>query len=178
MEFDLIRNIPKQVEKFFELQHFDLEAPLEPQTQTRESVFCAVDKTQGSSEMTLQTHNATQEMFTLGMSTIVAQHEEEIVVRHQEEEKGGETPQMNTSPSGMGAPINFDPVNYKKNILMYIHLERLRITCEAVAAGIQEETIETLLKEENVNDFYLDNIKVRLGIIDKKPERAPRKTVV
>lgn len=27
MEFDLIKNIPMQVERFFELQQFDLEAP-------------------------------------------------------------------------------------------------------------------------------------------------------
>lgn len=29
LEYDLIRNIPKQVEKFFELQHFDIEAHLD-----------------------------------------------------------------------------------------------------------------------------------------------------
>ncbi len=42
--------------------------------------------------------------------------------------------------------------------------------------GITEETIEKLLTEQNVNDFFIENIKVRLGIIDKKPERV-RKTV-
>lgn len=36
--------------------------------------------------------------------------------------------------------------------------------------------IEKLLKEQNVNDFYLENIKARLGIVDKKPERV-RKTI-
>ena len=32
------------------------------------------------------------------------------------------------------------------------------------------------MKEQNVNDFYLENIKARLGIVDKKPERV-RKTI-
>ena len=46
----------------------------------------------------------------------------------------------------------------------------------AMREGITEETIEKLLKEQNVNDFYIENIKTRLGIVEKKPERV-RKTV-
>jgi len=38
--------------------------------------------------------------------------------------------------------------------------------------------VERLLNEENVSDFYLENIKVRLGIEEKKPERVGRKTVI
>lgn len=38
--------------------------------------------------------------------------------------------------------------------------------------GIAEERITTLLSEQNVNDFFIENIKHRLGIVDVKPERV------
>ena len=62
--------------------------------------------------------------------------------------------------------------------MMYIQQERLRLICQGVQAGIDEAAIEKLLNDENVSDYYLENLKIRLGIIEKKPERAPRKTVV
>lgn len=46
----------------------------------------------------------------------------------------------------------------------------------AMQSGIKEEDIEKLLIEQNVNDFQIENIKVRLGIVEKKPERQ-RKTM-
>ena len=48
---------------------------------------------------------------------------------------------------------------------------------QAYQVGIPEEQVEKLLAEENVSDFYLDNLKIRLGIIEKRPERATRKIV-
>ena len=48
---------------------------------------------------------------------------------------------------------------------------------QAIKAGIPEENVEKLLSEENVSDFYLENLKIRLGIIEKKPERATRKVI-
>lgn len=68
---------------------------------------------------------------------------------------------------------NFD---YTKNIKMFIEQEKLRMIGQAMQLGIKEEDIEKLLSEQNVNDFQIENIKVRLGIVDKKPERV-RKTV-
>ena len=62
-----------------------------------------------------------------------------------------------------------EPINYKKNIQMYIQQERLRVTCQAINIGIKEEDVDKLLIEENVSDLYLENIKIRLGIIEKKP---------
>lgn len=43
--------------------------------------------------------------------------------------------------------------------------------CNAQRQGITEDTIEKLLEEQNVNDFFIENIKVRLGIVEQKPER-------
>jgi len=34
--------------------------------------------------------------------------------------------------------------------------------------------IEKLIAEENVSDLYLENIKIRLGIVEKKPERIKK----
>jgi hypothetical protein len=64
---------------------------------------------------------------------------------------------------------NFD---YRKNIMLYIEQEKLRMICNAQRAGISEETVEQLLTEQNVNDFFIENIKIRLGIVEKKPERV------
>ena len=58
-----------------------------------------------------------------------------------------------------------------KNIRLYIEQEKLRMMSYGARHGIAEETIEKLLREQNVSDFYIENIKVRLGIKDVKPER-------
>lgn len=85
------------------------------------------------------------------------------------------------SPSGgMYIPqtltLELQPMNYKKNIYSYLSQQRALLIKEALAIGITEQAIEDLLNLENVNDLQLDNIKIRLGIIDKKPVRQPRKT--
>jgi hypothetical protein len=64
-----------------------------------------------------------------------------------------------------------DNYDYFKNIKMYIEQEKLRMIVNASRHGITEEMIEKMLSEQNVNDFYIENIKIRLGVIDKKPER-------
>lgn len=46
---------------------------------------------------------------------------------------------------------------------------------EANAAGISELDFNTYLVNNQLNDFYIENLKIRLGIIDKKPPRSPRK---
>jgi hypothetical protein len=45
---------------------------------------------------------------------------------------------------------------------------------EAERFGITREDIERLINESNVNDFYIENIKIRLGIKEVKPERRKR----
>jgi hypothetical protein len=44
----------------------------------------------------------------------------------------------------------------------------------AMQQGISDDVVEKLLNETNVNDFCIDNIKVRLGIVEKKPERVKK----
>jgi hypothetical protein len=46
--------------------------------------------------------------------------------------------------------------------------------CNAQRVGISEEQIDKLLDEQNVSDFFIENIKSRLGIVDKKPERVKK----
>ena len=54
---------------------------------------------------------------------------------------------------------------------MFIEQEKIKLITQALSLGISEKQIEQLLDEQNVNDFYIENIKARLGIVDKKPER-------
>ena len=96
------------------------------------------------------------------------------------EEADDEPKRIKSSPNIMlatgGMVGTIDNYDYTKNIKLYIEQEKLRMMGVALRAGIAEELIEKLLKEQNVNDFYLENIKARLGIVDKKPERV-RKTI-
>lgn len=45
----------------------------------------------------------------------------------------------------------------------------MKLIMLAVAAGIPESQLETFLKENNISDYNFDNLKVRLGIEEKKP---------
>ena len=97
-----------------------------------------------------------------------------------EEEKGGESPKvMGMSPSGgMVIPkvfISVENFNYRKNIYLFIQQERIRLIGEAIAHGIKEQDVEEYLSNNKMNDLYFDNLKGRLGIVDKKPPRTPRK---
>lgn len=87
---------------------------------------------------------------------------------------------MNMSPSGGMSQLLLHPIstkiNDKKNIQMYIHQEKIRLTSEANAVGIKDSEIERYFTLNKVKDFYLENLKVNMGIIEKKPERPPRKT--
>ena len=66
-------------------------------------------------------------------------------------------------------------VDYAKNIKLYIEQERLKLISYAGINGIKEEDMEKLLMEQNINDFSLENLKIRMGIIEKRPDRM-RKT--
>ena len=106
---------------------------------------------------------------TIGLLTTAASEELD-----DEPKRIKSSPNIMLGSAGMVGTIeNYD---YAKNIKLYIEQEKLRMLGVAQRAGISEEMIEKLLKEQNVNDFYLENIKTRLGIVDKKPERV-RKTI-
>lgn len=75
---------------------------------------------------------------------------------------------------GAGVCGLIENFNYTKNIKMFLEQEKLRMIVHASKQGITEETIEKLLSEQNVNDFYIENIKIRLGLVDKKPERVKK----
>ena len=88
---------------------------------------------------------------------------------------------MVMSPSGgMAIPkvfISVENFNYRKNIYLFIQQERIRLIGEASAQAIKEKDVEEYLSINKINDYYLDNLKARLGIVEKKPPRTPRKTL-
>jgi hypothetical protein len=49
---------------------------------------------------------------------------------------------------------------------------------QAVHAGIKEEEVESYLNNNNINDYNLQNLKTRLGIVDPKPERKTKRATV
>ena len=67
-------------------------------------------------------------------------------------------------------------MDYAKNIKLYIEQEKLKLISYASINGIPEEKVEEFLKDNNINDYSLEGLKVRLGIIEK-PERK-KKTLV
>ena len=82
--------------------------------------------------------------------------------------------------SGMAIPkvfISVENFNYRKNIYLFIQQERIRLIGEASAQAINEKDVEEYLSNNKINDYYLDNLKARLGIVEKKPPRTPRKTL-
>jgi len=88
---------------------------------------------------------------------------------------------MGMSPSGgMAIPkvfISVENYNYRKNVYLFIQQERIRLIGEATSLGIKDQDIEEYLSNNKINDFYLENLKARLGIVEKKPPRTPRKTL-
>eukprot|EP00347_Sterkiella_histriomuscorum_P022325 403330878 len=210
-EYDLIKNIPKQVEKFFELQQFDLEAQLETtstQANLETSLTTGVISTRKTSMgQTYQTTDPLETMPSLYQKQQprfledLQNLERDSFVMHEETPKqfqknnlenqeaketllqqspGDEPKRVSSSPMIMvglnptgqcGLIENFD---YTKNIKLFIEQEKLRMICQAQKHGIEESTIDQLLQEQNVNDFFIENIKARLGIVDKKPERVKK----
>ena len=89
---------------------------------------------------------------------------------------------MVMSPSGgMAIPkvfISVENFNYRKNIYLFIQQERIRLIGEASAQAIKAKDVEEYLSNNKINDYYLDNLKARLGIVEKKPPRTPRKTTL
>ena len=79
---------------------------------------------------------------------------------------------MVMSPSGgMAIPkvfISVENFNYRKNIYLFIQQERIRLIGEASAQAIKEKDVEEYLSINKINDYYLDNLKARLGIVEKK----------
>ena len=55
-----------------------------------------------------------------------------------------------------------------------IEQERLKVIGQAIQAGIDEATIENFLKNDNINDSYIENIKIRMGIKVPKPVRVKK----
>lgn len=102
---------------------------------------------------------------------------ESFILEEGKDQMPADTPKrVSSSPMIMIAnPSNscglIENYDYTKNIKMYIEQEKLRMIVNASRHGITEEMIEKMLSEQNVNDFYIENIKIRLGIVDKKPER-------
>lgn len=70
--------------------------------------------------------------------------------------------------------LNKEELDYAKNIKLFIEQERLKLISYASINGIPEEEVEKFLKEQNINDFNLDNLKIRLGIIEEKKPRVKK----
>jgi hypothetical protein len=56
--------------------------------------------------------------------------------------------------------------SYQKAILMYIEQEQMRLIEEADKAGISQGDIDKLIHSGNLSDYYIENAKIRLGIIE------------
>ena len=41
-------------------------------------------------------------------------------------------------------------------------------------AGLNEGEVEKFIKEQNISDAYFENLKVRMGIKEAKPERKKK----
>jgi hypothetical protein len=61
---------------------------------------------------------------------------------------------------------------------MYIEQEQMRLIEEAGKAGITQGDIDKLIHSGNLSDYYIENAKIRLGIIEQKPPRVQRKTTI
>jgi len=54
--------------------------------------------------------------------------------------------------------------NYKEKIKLFIEMEKMKLVCRAMQIGLPEKEVISLLDDENIADFDLDNLKSRIKI--------------
>lgn len=55
-----------------------------------------------------------------------------------------------------------EPESYKEKIKLFIEMEKMKLVCRAMQMGLPEKDIMSLLDDENIADFDLDNLKSRI----------------
>jgi hypothetical protein len=70
--------------------------------------------------------------------------------------------------STMETQINTDVCdeqeNYKEKIKLFIEMEKMKLVCRAMQIGLPEKEVMSLLDDENIADFDLDNLRSRVQI--------------
>jgi hypothetical protein len=70
--------------------------------------------------------------------------------------------------STMETQINTDVCdeqeNYKEKIKLFIEMEKMKLVCRAMQIGLPEKEVMSLLDDENIADFDLDNLRSRIQI--------------
>jgi len=67
-----------------------------------------------------------------------------------------------------------DIAHLTQNIKLFIEQEKLKLITHAVGQGINEQQVEDYLKNNVVCDTYLNNLKVRMGVVEKKAPRVKK----
>ena len=70
--------------------------------------------------------------------------------------------------------ISAEEHDYREKLRLFIEMEKLKLISLAAMSGIPDDQVENYLNEENVPDYDLDNLKVRLGIDDGKKKKKSR----
>ena len=68
-----------------------------------------------------------------------------------------------------------EPESYKEKIKLFIEMEKMKLVCKAIQIGLPEKEVMSLLDEENIADFDLDNLKSRLQIKQTELAEALKK---
>ena len=55
-----------------------------------------------------------------------------------------------------------EPESYKEKIKLFIEMEKMKLVCRAMQMGLPEKDIMSLLDDENIADFDLNNLKSRI----------------
>lgn len=55
-----------------------------------------------------------------------------------------------------------EPESYKEKIKLFIEMEKMKLVCRAMQMGLPEKDIMSLLDDENIADFDLENLKSRI----------------
>lgn len=134
-QFDMVKSIPIQIEKFFELQHFDLDVSAQ---NSRDS---GKTEEKRDSLTELEEDEPTEEKTIAQVST-------------EEETKD--------SQADKPEPVE-EHKEYQAKMVMMLEMEKLRLITQCCRAGLEEQEVDRILHEENVPDYDFENFKLRMG---------------
>lgn len=52
--------------------------------------------------------------------------------------------------------------SYKEKIKLFIEMEKMKLVCRAIQIGLPEKEIMSLLDDENIADFDIENLRSRI----------------
>jgi hypothetical protein len=52
--------------------------------------------------------------------------------------------------------------SYKEKIKLFIEMEKMKLVCRAIQIGLPEKEIISLLDDENIADFDIENLRSRI----------------